>query len=90
MKYLLPILLLAGCSSIKQPTTVSMPWPEVPTGLMEQCPDLKPVDAKTEKLSDVLDVVTANYSDYYVCAGKIDDWNQWYNTQKRIYESTRK
>jgi hypothetical protein len=90
MKYLLPVLLLAGCSTFKQPTTVSAPWPDVPLTMMEQCPDLKPVDPNTDKLSAVLDTVTDNYTQYYLCAGKIDDWNQWYNTQKRIYESTRK
>ena len=90
MKYLLPVLLLAGCSTFKQPTTVSAPWPEVPLALMESCPDLKPVDPNTDKLSDVLTVVTDNYTEYDLCAGKVSDWADWYNTQKRIYESTRK
>ena len=90
MKYLLPILLLAGCSSFKSPVVVSAPWPDAPLSMMEACPDLKPVDTNTDKLSDVLTVVTDNYTQYYLCAGKIDDWNNWYNTQKKIYESTQK
>ena len=90
MKYLLPILLLAGCSSFKSPVVVSAPWPDAPLSMMEACPDLKPVDTNTDKLSDVLTVVTDNYTQYYLCAGKVDDWNNWYNTQKKIYESTQK
>ena len=90
MKYLLPILLLAGCSSFKSPVVVSASWPDAPLSMMEACPDLKPVDTNTDKLSDVLTVVTDNYTQYYLCAGKVDDWNNWYNTQKKIYESTQK
>ena len=90
MKYLLPILLLAGCSSFKPPVVVSAPWPDAPLSMMEACLDLKPVDTNTDKLSDVLTVVTDNYTQYYLCAGKVDDWNNWYNTQKKIYESTQK
>ena len=90
MKYLLPILLLAGCSSFKSPVVVSAPWPDAPLSMMEACPDLKPVDTNTDKLSDVLTVVTDNYTQYYLCAGKVDDWNNWYNTQKKIYEGARK
>jgi hypothetical protein len=87
MKYLLPILLLAGCSSFKTPpTNVAPPWPNAPLEMMEACPDLKPVDTNTDKLSSVLDVVTDNYTQYYLCAGKVNDWNEWYNTQKKIYE----
>jgi hypothetical protein len=91
MKYLLPIVLLAGCSSFKAPpTNVAPPWPDVPASMMEACPDLKTVDPTTDKLSDVITVVTDNYTQYYLCAGKMDDWNNWYNTQKKIYEKATK
>jgi hypothetical protein len=86
MKYLLPIFLLAGCSSFKQSTNIAPPWPNVPPSMLEACADLKTVNINTDKLSDVLSVVTDNYSQYYLCAGKMDDWNNWYNTQKQIYE----
>jgi len=91
MKYLVPVLLLAGCGSFRAPpVTVAPQWPDVPPAMMEACPDLKTVDTNTEKLSEVLTVVTDNYTQYYLCAGKIDDWNNWYNTQKRIYEKATK
>ena len=90
MKYLLPVLLLAGCSGFKSPpTSVSQPWPDVPPTLTQRCPDLKTIDPNTDKLSDVLNAVTDNYSQYYICSGQVEDWIDWYNTQKRIYESTK-
>jgi len=91
MKYLLPVLLLAGCSSFKTPpVTVAPPWPDVTPAMMEACDDLKTVNTNTEKLSEVLTVVTDNYAQYYLCAGKINDWNTWYRTQKQIYEKATK
>ena len=86
MKYLLPVLLLSGCAMFKQPVPVTVPFPEVPADLLATCPDLKLASADTERLSAVLTVVTDNYTTYYLCAGKVADWAQWYNTQKRIYE----
>ena len=54
--FLIPfIVLLTGCLT----TPVKRNFPEVPQELMEACPDLKLVEP-TEKLSDVLKVVTDN------------------------------
>lgn len=91
MKYLLPILLLSGCAFLKSPTPVAVipPWPDTFPGQMEKCPDLGTVDPKTDKLSDVLRVVSSNYTSYYTCAGKVSDWQDWYNAQKKIYEGLR-
>ena len=60
-------------------------WPDVPDELIKACPDLKQV-SNTHKLSDVLEVVADNYSTYYDCKSKVDDWIIWYNGQKKIYE----
>ena len=79
---LIPALLLTGCLS----TPVKRNFPEVPKELMEACPDLKQTDA-TDKLSDVLKVVTDNYSQYHECRIKVDTWVEWYKTQKQIFDS---
>ena len=76
-------LLLTGCLGT---VPVKQVWPEVPKELLESCPDLKQVDPNTKKLSEILEVVTDNYSTYYDCKAKVDDWIQWYNGQKKIYE----
>jgi hypothetical protein len=79
---LLPVLLLTGCLAT---VPVKQQWPAVPEELLKACPDLLKVDPNTSKLSDVLQVVTDNYSQYYDCKSKVDDWIIWYNGQKDIY-----
>jgi hypothetical protein len=87
MKFLILLapLLLTGCL-FKQPVPVKQVWPDVPKELLEACPDLKKVDPEKNKLSDILNVVSENYSTYYDCKAKVDDWIVWYNGQKKIYE----
>lgn len=87
MKYiiLLAPILLTGCL-FKEPIPIKQVWPEAPKELLEACPDLKKLDPKVDKLSDIIDVVSDNYSTYYDCKAKVDDWITWYQGQKKIYE----
>lgn len=87
MKYslILTVLLLTGCGVT---TPVKPSFPAVPQELTERCPDLDQL-AETQKLSDVLKVVTENYSDYHECRNKVDAWNEWYKSQKQIFESVK-
>lgn len=81
----LSVILLAGCGIT---TPVKRTFPEVPSELKQACPDLLQT-TPTEKLSDVLEVVTENYSQYHECRIKVDAWNEWYNTQKQIFDSVK-
>jgi hypothetical protein len=90
MKKLLTIftfILLTGCAT---GVPVMVKFPEVPTEMQVACPDLNPVDTKTDKLSDVLTVVTNNYTSYYECKIKIDSWIEWYTSQKSIFDKVSK
>lgn len=78
---LIPIVVLTGCMTT---VPVKQKFPEVPKELLQPCPDLKQVDPTTQ-LSDVLKVVTQNYSQYYDCRITIDSWIEWYKVQKDIY-----
>jgi len=91
MKYLAALLplLLCGCLATTGQVSVHQQWPEVPEELKAACPDLKTVDESTTKLSDVITVVADNYSEYKECKLKVDNWIEWYNTQKKIYESVK-
>jgi hypothetical protein len=80
---LIPAIILTGC--LKDPVPVKQVWPTVPKELLEACPDLKQVDPKVDKLSDIILVVTDNYAQYYDCKAKVDDWIIWYNGQQKIY-----
>ena len=82
---LVPVLLLTGCLTT---APVKRNFPEVPKELMESCPDLKTVP-DTEKLSDVLKVITDNYGQYQECRIKVDTWIEWYKTQKQIFDSVK-
>ena len=81
-------LTLCGCLATN-PIAVKQPWPDVPVELKQACPDLQKIDENTTKLSDVLDVVSDNYAEYKECKIKVDNWIEWYNTQKKIYESVK-
>jgi hypothetical protein len=82
---LLMPLLLAGCLS----TPVQRNFPSVPDDLKIACPALREVDPNTNKLSEVITVVSENYGTYQECKIKIDSWIEWYTTQKSIFESVK-
>ena len=81
---ILPALLLTACLGT---APVKMSFPQVPEELATACPDLKTVDPATTKLSEVVSAVSTNYGQYQECKIKIDAWTQWYNSQKKIFES---
>jgi hypothetical protein len=44
---------------------------------------------KTTKLSEVLKVVTENYALYGACQIKNETWLDWYQKQKKIFDSVK-
>jgi len=81
---LIPFLFLIGCE--EDGIAVKPVWPDLPQDLKVACPDLKQIDPNTAKLSQVIDVVVDNYSEYHECQVKVDAWLDWYEKQKKIYE----
>ena len=88
MKYALLILavFLTACST---PVPVSQKFPDVPKALVERCESLKKIEGDKVAITEMLKVVVQNYGMYYECAAKVDGWNDWYQEQKRIYESVK-
>lgn len=90
MKLLLSLVfvtLLTGCSTFKQLVPVKPPpFPEAVKELTQPCPDLKTIEGNQVAIIDLLKVVVENYTMYYQCSLKNDGWNDWYKTQKDIYE----
>lgn len=78
------LLVLTGCST---PVPVIAKFPDVPAEMLDKCPQLKTIDKETTTFSNMTTTVTENYTQYYICANKSDSWIEWYNTQKKIYES---
>lgn len=85
MKYLLLILILTGCSTT---VPVTAKFPDVPERLLVKCPQLEKLENEA-KLSDIAKTVTNNYTTYYECAVKHDAFVEWYQVQKRIFESVK-
>jgi hypothetical protein len=81
---LLTIILLVGCTS----APVKRNFPDVPSELMQVCPDLKEIEPTT-KLSEVIKTVSENYMQYHECGIRMDVWIEWYKTQKTIFESVK-
>lgn len=78
-------LCLSACSTV---VPVTAKFPDAPSAT-EACPQLETV-TDTVKLSELTNTVAKNYSTYYECAVKVDTWNEWYATQKRIFEGVSK
>ena len=77
------VLLLTACA-----VPVDRKFPDVPVELQQACPDLKLINPTT-KLSDVVEIVSSNYGQYKECQVKVDSWIEWYNNQRKIFESVK-
>lgn len=88
MKYIIIALALCltGCATS---VPVTMSFPQVPEDLKIACPALKQVEPGTTKLSAIVSTVAENYGQYQECQIKVDAWIQWYDSQKKIYESVK-
>ena len=88
MKYIILSLavFLSACST---PVPVKQKFPDVPKALVERCESLKKIEGDRVAITEMLKVVVQNYGMYYECAAKVDGWNDWYQEQKRIYESVK-
>jgi hypothetical protein len=87
MKYAIVTLalLLSACVSVP----VERKFPSVPVEIQAPCGNLQTIDPATTKLSAVVDSVVANYTQYRECQAKTDSWIEWYNEQKKIFESVK-
>lgn len=85
MKYLIPLLLLTGCSFT---VPVKRTFPDAPEVLMEKCLPLIPVEEKA-KLTDIAKGISYNYSLYHECSVKVEAWQNWYTNQKKIFDEVK-
>jgi PBP1b-binding outer membrane lipoprotein LpoB len=77
-------VILSGCSTT---VPVTVKFPQIPESLSQTCPDLKTIPEDTDKISIVSDVVVDNYTQYHDCKIKVDGWLEWYDSQRKIFES---
>jgi len=84
---LLLIISLSACSMFKQPVPIVPKFPDATPELLKKCEELKTIEGDKIAITEVLKTVVHNYTLYYECSTKVDGWQEWYNTQKKIYES---
>lgn len=83
----LAVLMLSGCSVL---VPVKQKWPEAPASLQEKCAPLKELSKDQTALKDLLMVMIDNYAAYYVCAGRTQGWQEWYQQQQKIFTEANK
>lgn len=66
-------------------STLHPKFPPVPNVLLEPCQDLTLAN-NDERLSELMFIVTNNYTQYYQCQSKVDSWIIWYNENKKLIE----
>ena len=87
MKYAVVILALVLSACVSVP--VERKFPTVPAEIQAPCGNLQTIDPTTTKLSTVVDTVVTNYAQYRECQVKLDSWINWYNDQKKVFESVK-
>jgi hypothetical protein len=83
---LLFLVVAAGCST---PVPIKPAWPAAPKALTERCENLRKIEGDKVAITEMLKVVVQNYTLYYECSTKVEGWNEWYEGQKKIYESVK-
>lgn len=91
MKLLLivPIITLSGCAFFKQPVPIVPKFPDATPELLKKCEDLKTVEGDKVAITELLKTIVHNYTLYYECSNKVDGWKEWYDSQKKIYDTVK-
>jgi len=76
------ILFLSGCAAV--PVTAA--FPAAPEMLMEHCADLKLIAGEKISIVDFVKIITENYTTYHECSARNSAWQEWYTTQKKIWD----
>jgi hypothetical protein len=81
------VIFLSGCSIL---VPVKRKFPDAPEALKTQCEALRTVDVKDKvAITELLKVVVQNYTLYYECSSKVEGWNEWYESQKKIFDNVK-
>jgi len=87
MKLLIAIMAIGLSACVSVP--VERKFPKAPDELTTACPDLQTIPVGTTQLSVVVEVVATNYGQYQLCQTKNNTWVEWYNEQKKIFNSVK-
>jgi len=85
---LVPILFLIGCASTTVPVTMN--FPQAPEPLMTKPESLETLPEDKKELSDLLENSTINYGKYRELQIKFQQWQRWYDTNRKLHKETTK
>ena len=85
---LVPILFLIGCASTTVPVTMN--FPQAPEPLMTKPEPLETLPEDKKELSDLLENSTINYGKYRELQIKFQQWQRWYDTNRKLHKETTK
>ena len=83
---LLFVALLTGCSTT---VPVVMKFPDAPPSLKQPCAALKKIESESVSIVELHKTVVENYTNYYECSIKVDEWNEWHTKQNKIFEEVK-
>jgi len=80
-------LVLTGCFATATP--VKRSFPQAPAYLMQPADTLRPLDKNTQDLDALILNANENYESYRELDIRLQGWQQWYQEQKKIFESVK-
>jgi hypothetical protein len=78
------LFLLSACAGNQ--AQIIPNWPDVPADLQKPAPALTPLAPEQRNLSDLIENSNENYTQYYILKEKYEGWQNWYNTQQKIWQ----
>ena len=81
--------LLTGCAS-NRVMPVTMNFPQAPDPLLLEPEPLDPLPEDAKELSDLLGNSTVDYGKHRELQLKYQQWQRWYDTNRRLHKETTK
>ena len=67
---------------------VTMDFPQAPEPILMEPETLDTLPEDKNQLSDILENSTVNYGKHRELQLKFEQWQRWYNTNRRLHEET--
>lgn len=78
---ILSSIFLVGCVNTKL-----IPFPDVPSELLEPAEKLEIIEKEDPQLSDIIKNTAINSGKYKNLEAKYQAWQEWYTKQKRLFD----
>jgi len=84
----LACLILTSCASMTQYLPTWRKFPEQKnTTLLQPCPDLETIQGDKVAVTELLQSIVKNYGLYYECSLKNDQWKEWYELNRKEWQT---